>query len=303
VSENRSMGKLPTRSYILRNIERVSTSPLIFSYYHFLSKLRNRSSQENHPSLSYLFVLSTGRSGTQTLAALYGLSKQILAFHEPQPRLGRLAKLVYEQEAIPITPAIVEALLVARNGLFQAAQLRGKHYVEAAHYNTFLAPVIKQALPTAKFIHLVRNPVDVSISAAQRRWYAGNVDDSTRVLPRADSGSDWDKWDTVQKNAWLWAETNRWIIKYLNTLPANDQLQIHSEDVFEGNPGTIDQLYNFIGVPKPADNRIRRVLGNRLNARVGGASSTAQAEAIDKIWTISCAIAEELHYRKPSSEG
>jgi len=49
-------------------------------------------SDESHPAI---FTLSTGRAGTQTLAALLALSTNLLAFHEPAPKLYGLGQLAY----------------------------------------------------------------------------------------------------------------------------------------------------------------------------------------------------------------
>lgn len=43
-----------------------------------------------------MFVLSTGRVGTATLAALLGMAKNVFTYHEPRPLLYGLSKFSYE---------------------------------------------------------------------------------------------------------------------------------------------------------------------------------------------------------------
>ena len=47
--------------------------------------------------LALLFVLSTGRTGTETLARLLQISKQIMAYHEPRPQLIAERKQAFER--------------------------------------------------------------------------------------------------------------------------------------------------------------------------------------------------------------
>lgn len=284
----------------MRAVERVKTHPLLYSYHYFRFKLFNLTKPQNIPSC--VFVLSTGRCGTQTLAALFSIAQNTLAFHEPQPRMGRLSQLAYMQDSPAANEILAEAFAIARHGLLQTVELTRKHYVEAAHYNTFLAPTINHALPDAKFVHVVRHPVAVVSSAAQRRWYAGNVDDPTRILPRPGSGVPWESYNTVQKNAWSWAETNRWIMEFCSTLNPERFLLVQAEDIFTGKRETIERLYAFTGIPQPSEKRIERVLGNKLNARPQPESPSKKEQIAAEIWDITQDVAAQLGYVRPVTE-
>jgi hypothetical protein len=151
--------------------------------------------------------------------------------------------------------------------LLQAALAAQKSYIETSHLNTFLAPFIREVLPNAKFIHLVRHPYSFAMSATRRNWYAGHQNDNVRVVPAPDSdaGQDWSAYNVFQKNVWLWVETNRWVMDFFATLPASQRLQIRAEDVFHGDLPTIRQLYTFAEVDMPPEHKIQRVIGHRLN--------------------------------------
>ena len=283
----------PSKSKLLRYIETVLTCPPLFSYQYFRSRLFTRKIAWDSMT-PCVFVLSTGRCGTQTLAALLGLSKRTLSLHSPWPRLGQLSRLAYEQGVLDEGEAFIEAFLIARKNLIQASAIAGKIYTETGPYNTFLAPVIRLALPKTRFIHLVRNPIHVVASAMQRKWYVDNTDDFTRIRPRSVSTIAWDQFNILQKNAWLWAETNRWIMDYCDTLPPEQYLRLHAEDIFAGKADTVDQLFSFMSIPNPSQNRIRRVLQNRLNA--SDESVVPSDDTAEIIWSVTYEVALKLGY-------
>ena len=225
---------------------------------------------EQHP---LLFVLSTGRVGTQTLAALAGLVPDILARHEPAPKLYGLSKLSYSLgDHTAVQQVLAEAFLTARRELLQLALATGQGYVETSPQLTFLAPVIRQIWPEARFIHLVRSPEVVIRSAMRRQWYAGNRTDETRITPGTDNpfARHWSEWTALQKNYWLWAETNRWISAFGSTLPSAQFVCLRSDDLFTAEDGALKLLYTLLNRPVPAHRRLRRILRQNLNAqRIG----------------------------------
>lgn len=223
-----------------------------------------------HPSV---FVLSTGRVGTQTLAALFGLASNVFAYHEPSPILYGLSKLSYENtQNILASQILKEVFLTARRELLDYSLYCGRGYVESSPQTTFLAPVIREALPSARFIHLVRDPRHVLRSGIRRRWYAGHPADKTRIVPdpSSEAGTQWDSYNTFQKNLWLWTETNKWIIQFSESLLAERILLVHSEDLFNAHKPTIKQLFAFVGASIPSFRKIERVLGKKLNAQKKG---------------------------------
>lgn len=220
-----------------------------------------------------LFVLSTGRVGTQTLAALLQLTSGFVVYHEPYPRLYGLSQLAYrysEEELVRQT--LLEAFLSARESLFNKAQVWGRGYAETAPHITFLAPVIAEAFPSVRFIHLVRDPRMVIRSGLRRGWYEGHPFDRTRIQPRpGDPHADfWPHYSAFEKNTWLWAETNQWILSFLSTFPQEQQLRLYSEDMFSANERTLASLYEFAESPVPSKRKIKRVLGKKLNAQRTG---------------------------------
>ena len=244
--------------------------------YHFLRGLllkqeRLRHFDETHPCV---FVLSTGRVGTQTLAALFDVAPNIIAHHEPQPELFGLSKLSYKHSDNKLMDEVLgEAFLTARRELLDYSLACRKGYVETGPQATFLAPVIFETLSNVRFIHMVREPQSVIISGMRRKWYDGHPYDNTRIVPRPESpmSREWNALDAFKKNVWLWTETNRWILDFLSRLPDNHKLLVHAEDVFAGDEDTMGKLFTLIGASPPSKRKILRVLGKKLNVQKRGA--------------------------------
>ena len=240
--------------------------------------LRNRfvfhkrliSFDEKHPCV---FVLSTGRAGTKTIAELLGLSKQVFAYHEPRPLLYGLSRLSHQQYDGPLVAKVLqEAFLAARRDLLDFSLVSGKGYVETSPQVTFLAPAIAAAIPGALFIHLTRNPRDVVRSAMRRKWYECNPNDQYRISPQTgtEDSNKWESYNAFQKNVWLWRETNRWIAQFCKQLPARSSLLIRAENIFDGDQETLTQVFTFLRLSMPPKNRIQTLLQKRLNAQSKG---------------------------------
>lgn len=220
-----------------------------------------------------LFVLSTGRCGTETLATLLGLARNVFTYHEPRPLLYGLSKLSYEYpDNADVSKVLQEAFFAARQELMSRSLACDMGYVESSPQATFLAPCIQRVVPNARFIHLVRDPRDVVRSGMRRKWYDGHGSDKTRIIPRSSgpASCEWESYSAFKKNLWLWNETNSWILRFTSGIPAERTLLLHSEDVFEASQDALKKIFNFVGSSLPPDRRINRVLGKKLNRQKTG---------------------------------
>jgi len=197
--------------------------------------------QQTHKSAP-VFVLSTGRTGTQLLTNIFALSNKVLAHHEPDPNLNYYGKLAWEGAK---EPAFFEGVFEgARYEMLRDAVILGKTYIETNNRITFLAKHILTNYPNAKFVHLVRKPEAFVKSGLGRDWYANtNIHDEGRIV----KAGGWGSMDQVAKIAWLWAETNRWIFEFGKTLPAGQFLFLKSEDLYKDSKSVL-ALLHFCGV-------------------------------------------------------
>jgi hypothetical protein len=249
-----------------------------------------------------IFVLSTGRVGTKTLAALAGLSNSIVALHEPTPKLYGLSSLYYRcsKETI-IDEIFAEAFLTARRERFRYVLSLGKGYVETSPQVTFLAPAIQIAVPQARFIHIVRDPRAFVRSGMRRGWYSGHPMDSTRLKPlnKSKDYKYWEQWEPVEKICWLWKETNIWINRFMQSLPEAKKIFLHSENIFLNEKKEMKKLFDFLDTAIPHDKKIKKILSKKLNAQKTGYFQEApnwSDEMYARFYRITGEIAKQFGY-------
>lgn len=218
-----------------------------------------------------VFVLSTGRTGTALLTELLLLAGGADVHHAPRPELVRVSKRAYE-EIDGNLDLFVEVFKTAREELVLQSVRRGRSYVETNNRVTFFAPAAAVAFPEARFIHLTRHPGAFVRSGMRRNWYSGTHDhDIGRIVPVGDDPgvARWDGWDRVARVAWLWNETNRFIVDFLATLPAERHFFARSEDLFV-DVATARGLVEFCGVTPPADSAIAARIRTPVNVQSSG---------------------------------
>lgn len=216
-----------------------------------------------------VWCLSTGRVGTETLSALSGLVPGVDARHEPEPLLYGLSRRAYESGTSDACQSIlIEAVRACRPWVTTEG---GPTYVETSPQATFLAPALYDAFPGSSFIHVLRHPGSVIRSGMRRSWYAGHSSDRWRLRPlEGEIRDQWERWDAFEKNVWLWAETNRRISKFMETLEESRCLVIKSEDLLAGDSEALEHWFGHIGAEVPTRARIQSVLKRKLNAQREG---------------------------------
>lgn len=238
----------------------------------YFGKIYRFLSGDSWKNTNSAFVLSTGRSGTATLAELLALSPKINAYHEPPPDLLKERQSAFHE--ISSNPDKYARIFVkTRSGLMAQAKHQKKFYAETSARLTFFAPVISQICPNARFIHLVRHPGAVVRSGMRRKWYEMNGRlDRYRVYPSPDDPFS-HKWDTAspfEKICWYWDAYNAFALRFSATIPPERMLLLKAEDLFEGEMETMKKLFEFIQIECPPPNLVDTVLKGKLNRQQSG---------------------------------
>ncbi|MFH1852171.1 MAG: sulfotransferase [Candidatus Neomarinimicrobiota bacterium] len=219
-------------------------------------------------NLEAVFVLSTGRAGTDLLERLFRLDKSNFTFHEPIPDLVYSAKLAYE-----LGPNGLEArklgFISARYHLLKECYFRDKRYIETNNKLTFFPDAIYHLMPKSKFIHLIRNPRSFVCSALRRKYYAGHDFDDGRIVPINKSEIGWDEFSLIQKNGWLWNETNQTIEAFKANINPDRIITIKSEELFT-NPNTFNKIIKFTDITCVDQKIITKITKKPVNQQIKG---------------------------------
>jgi hypothetical protein len=215
------------------------------------------------------FVLSTGRTGTMSLASVLAASPAIDAHHEPEPRLIAASYLAWtgaEDDTF-----WREALAVARDRLVFGAHKRGKVYFEGSNRMTLVARHLAALYPGARFLLICRRPEGFIRSALRRGYYCGHPWDHARMRPRPtdEAAESWGELAPEQRCAWLWRTTHEEALDFLADLPAERKDVLRAEDLFAGDLERLTALFGFLGVEPPTERRLKAALARRLNQQQG----------------------------------
>ncbi|MET0012484.1 MAG: sulfotransferase [Sedimenticola sp.] len=209
------------------------------------------------------FVLGTGRSGSTTISDVLSKHENIICKHEPKLELVKISTdyahgiIDYEQ---------------AKNAIHQlycdTKCYPNVIYGESDQKLSNLVDVIHEVLPQAKFVWLIRNPIDTINSMLSRGWFSNNelftgigIDPALDPLYRdifsqyriqADlaglmPSEEWREMSAFDRNCWYWNYWNSNIEQQLNLLPDNQIMFLKLEEFGQ----SIDKLLQFLGT----DNR------------------------------------------------
>lgn len=202
-----------------------------------------------------VFVVSTGRSGSQMVARVLGAHPSVLALHEPMPHLLTEAYLKWRGARPP--EFFRYRLRRKRERNVSQYVDNGLCYVESSHYMSHFIPELRE-LFDARFVFLYRDGRTFTRSALDKGWYeeVPALERAKTLLRRRlpiDVGNPWhDHWleppagleSRFEKCAWLWSEINGLILRDLGAVPERDQLHLPLEGF---GPESIGTLLGFLG--------------------------------------------------------
>lgn len=187
----------------------------------------------------HLFVISTGRSGTTSLARTLTLVGNLDCLHEPAP------ELILESSGYRHGTTSAETV---RRLLLQTRRAEcGQRYCESNQTMALLIPEIVGAFADAAFVWLIRDGRDVVASAMQKQWYTGHSENHERyedcppierawidgrirgdlcgeVAPAA-----WRAMSRFEKCCWYWSYVNRTIAEDLAAHASTRFFRLHLE--------------------------------------------------------------------------
>ncbi|HET9334696.1 MAG TPA: sulfotransferase [Gemmatimonadota bacterium] len=203
----------------------------------------------------FVFIPSTGRSGTTTMASLLSSHPEICCRHERRRQLIRLStELAHGIVDEAAAEAELHAIYVA------SGAYRLPVYGDSDHRLFNLVGILGRVLPEAKFVWLVRDGRDVVASTTARGWYDAEYTsgiwgeyrlrgDAARKVGQAE----WDAMTPFAKNCWYWAHVNREIGAELARMSAERWTTLRLEDL----RARVDDVFRFLEVAPVAVGGLR----------------------------------------------
>lgn len=243
-----------------------------------------------------VFFLSTGRCGTKWFTKLLSSDASLKVFHNQHPEFLYQGKMCYEllkeNQAKQHLPLLKEVFLTGREDLMLKCAQTNHRYVETNNRITFFAPVINEIFKDAIFIHVYRHPIQFITSGLNRRWYKGDPHDVARIESKDAS---WNNYSQLEKIAWLWNETNKFIDEFLDGIPDDRKYTLNFN---QKNTQNIQELLNIIDV-SVSEGKLDELMDKRVNSQkistATEASSWSSAEK-ESVKNICGALADKFGY-------
>src|SRR5699024_3347188 len=192
-------------------------------------QITNRHTDDRWQSLQPVWVLSTGRTGTNSLTELLKLSPAMDAFHEPAPELFQFS-FDYAMEQFDQDTAL-SMLSYLRDELVFRSVRDGQIFVETNNRVTYLADLLLKLYPKSRLIHIYRNPYDFIRSGMRRKYYNSHMRDYARIQHTAQDPSHeaWTDFSPLQKVAWNWTTVNKRCVDSLDGRPTEQAMSLSTE--------------------------------------------------------------------------
>lgn len=200
------------------------------------------------------FILSTGRTGTKTLAE--GLcGEEITSPHQPPfSRILTIASNYYIHGWIPKN---VLTWMIKNLREPQILNAESRYYIQVYAHDFLPAKILSEKYPDLRVVHIVRDPRNFVYSYLN--WMHSRFKSLVAnkiVLGWHPSGfftgecsrQEWREMDEFQRVCWQWMFKNT----YLEDLFEHDSryLQVRFEDVFlSGDADTLRKVVDHIGIP------------------------------------------------------
>jgi Sulfotransferase family len=239
---------------------------------------------------SLFFGLGAGRCGTMALANLLNSENGVTCLHEGKMRTREIAGekllpfLTLQNGQAYQKPETAKALLARfRGNMPEVAAQRGDRLLGDIAYN--YAPFLEhipELFPEARIIVMVRNGVDFVQTATAlsgedftpvgwppRSKPLSDVENYVglgrwRPRPGERWAAEWEtEFDHFERNAWLWAETNRAILRAIPAISQDRLMLLRFEDFFGDLPSQYPALRAFLGISGEVPEQTANLLAAR----------------------------------------
>lgn len=261
------------------------------------------------PETRQFFVLSSGRSGSQTVSHTLTQSPSCLCLHEPHPQLVKeSAQFAYRYAGHDPLAALIRR---TRDALGAGVATYG----ETNNRLALVAEPLLAAYPSAKFVWLLRDGRDFVASEVQRGAYdpqakppwAVSKWDRWRVAGDkcgVVSPETWSEWDVFERACWQWSWVNERIRSFVLGLPV-DQWRVCRIEEFAGEVSRLGDWLDLEPVNYLVPRSNRRRAGDDPDGTDRSVPNNVDEVATWDDWTLEqratferhCSWLMDQHYR------
>lgn len=226
-----------------------------------------------------IFIIGAPRSGTTFLGSCIGQLPEV-SYHF-EPRLTKAAaRCVYDGSWSERRSAAVFRL--SYSALLLAALDGGRRFAEKNPENSFVVPFLAAAMPSAQFVHIIRDGRDASVSHAEQPWLTAA---SAATAQRGRGGQLWGpypRWwvepdrreeftrvSDLARTAWCWRRFTTAALEGLARLPRARVLEVRYESVVNDPAAAARVIGDFLETSPAGRQVLRAALAGARTSSVG----------------------------------
>lgn len=211
--------------------------------------------------LGIVFILSTGRAGSNALAKILEDVPGVSAYHEPIYVFLKTISAQYLCGKIDKETA-KKQILEIYNGL--SLIKKGTIYVESDQKSVAILDILQEIFPSAKYIWLIRDPYAFALSASSRGWFSDgdkikfDSKGTALINPKFHSeglrnfltydsdilGENFDKLSVFDRNVFYWKVWNGKIFEFFKGLSEEKKLFVQLEEL----DLSLHEIRRFLGL-------------------------------------------------------
>lgn len=208
-----------------------------------------------------VFILNTGRSGSQFLQNVFQLSSHCVAYHEAFPNLMYLSNFAYQN--VSNDELLKYIFLSARLEMMLEACVQQKIFVETNHCLTFYAYQIAHLMKNAKFVHIIRHPASFVRSGIMKGWHKNDtIWETGRV--KLNDAERWENMNQIERLSWTWNATHQFIEDFKKTISVERIHSLKIEDLIK-DTDKVKQLIQFAGGDAIEEASIKKIQSKKVN--------------------------------------
>ncbi|MEK6480091.1 sulfotransferase [Catalinimonas sp. 4WD22] len=208
-----------------------------------------------------VFILNTGRSGSQFLQNVFQLSSHCAAYHEAFPNLMYLSNFAYQNASNH--ELLKSIFLSARLEMMLEACVKQKVFIETNHCLTFYAYQIADLMKGAKFVHITRHPATFVRSGIMKGWHKNDtIWEMGRV--KLNDAERWEKMSQIERLSWTWNATHHFIEDFKKTISVERVLSLKIEDLVK-DTDKVNQLLQFTGGDIVDEATVKKIQSEKVN--------------------------------------
>lgn len=240
-----------------------------------------------HNVRGYIFVATTGRSGSSSLTRIFTALENAVCFHEPHP--------IMTNDVPPgmDSTTYFKKLFWLKKIYVKRAARQHDYYIETNHQfiKNFCDMAVTEFGNRLKVIHLVRTPQESALSFYQIDSIPGKTARGKSYLldPSSDSNildlrdllfGDGEFSHDFYKCLWYWYETEARVQRFTKSHPHVPVFRLDTEGL--NNSDTLARMFSCLNIVFNMD-RLRRVTGTRDNTKSDQKSKSITPDEVNSM--------------------